>query len=89
MHGQYAPGANIFREMAMEIGKTISAMAAVGLIAGSQVAGAASVNEFNHIVVIYQENHSFDNLYGLWGEVNGDAVHGLPQADAAHTTQVR
>jgi acid phosphatase len=38
----------------------------------------------SHIVVIYQENHSFDNLYGGW---NG--VRGLGQADAAHTRQVK
>jgi phospholipase C len=24
-----------------------------------------------HIVVIYQENHSFDNLFGGWERVNG------------------
>jgi phospholipase C len=76
--------------MAMEISRTISALAAVvGVMAGSQVAGAASVHEFNHIVVIYQENHSFDNLYGLWGKVNGQSINGLPQADPAHTTQMR
>jgi len=27
----------------------------------------------NHIVVIYEENHSFDNLYGGWEGVNGRA----------------
>ena len=37
----------------------------------------------DHIVVIYQENHSFDNLYGRWQKVNG-----LAAADASHTTQV-
>jgi acid phosphatase len=36
-----------------------------------------------HIVVIYQENHSFDNLYGGW-----EGVNGLDQADPAHTLQV-
>ena len=35
------------------------------------------------IVVIYEENHSFDNLYGGW-----EGVNGLRAADAAHTTQV-
>jgi len=35
------------------------------------------------IVVIYEENHSFDNLYGKW-----EGVNGLRRADAAHTTQV-
>jgi acid phosphatase len=35
------------------------------------------------IVVIYEENHSFDNLYGKW-----EGVNGLHRADPAHTTQV-
>ena len=35
------------------------------------------------IVVIYEENHSFDNLYGKW-----EGVNGLRNADRAHTTQV-
>jgi acid phosphatase len=50
-------------------------------------AGAARGNDqltkINHIVVVYEENHSFDNLYGGWEGVNGRA-----NADAAHTTQV-
>jgi acid phosphatase len=36
-----------------------------------------------HIVVIYEENHSFDNLYGGWEGVNGRG-----NADPAHTLQV-
>ena len=35
------------------------------------------------VVVIYEENHSFDNLYGGW-----EGVNGLRRADPAHTTQV-
>jgi acid phosphatase len=35
------------------------------------------------IVVIYEENHSFDNLYGRW-----EGVNGLRRADPAHTIQV-
>jgi phospholipase C len=35
------------------------------------------------IVVIYEENHSFDNLYGKW-----EGVNGLRKADRAHTAQV-
>jgi acid phosphatase len=35
------------------------------------------------IVVIYEENHSFDNLYGGW-----EGVNGLADADPAHTIQV-
>jgi acid phosphatase len=37
----------------------------------------------DHIVVIYEENHSFDNLYGGW-----EGVNGVNKADPAHTKQV-
>jgi acid phosphatase len=43
---------------------------------------------FKHLVVIYMENHSFDNLYGGWGSINGQDVEGLDDAPAAGTTQV-
>ena len=33
---------------------------------------------YKHLVVIYEENHSFDNLYGAWGDVNGQHVDGSP-----------
>src|SRR5207237_4205443 len=39
--------------------------------------------KIQHIVVIYEENHSFDNLYGGWEGVNGRA-----DADALHTLQI-
>ena len=45
--------------------------------------GAGPPGRVKHIVVIYEENHSFDNLYGLWGSVNGEPVNGVPQADSA------
>ena len=41
------------------------------------------LDKIQHIVVIYEENHSFDNLYGGWEGVNGRA-----SADAAHTIQI-
>lgn len=43
---------------------------------------------YQHLVVIYEENHSFDNLYGSWGPVRGQAVDGLSQASATKRTQV-
>jgi acid phosphatase len=46
------------------------------------------LDHFKHLVVIYEENHSFDNLYGGWGSVNGAEVEGRATADDAHTTQV-
>ena len=33
--------------------------------------GGSQLSKINHIVVIYEENHSFDNLYGGWEGVNG------------------
>ena len=36
-----------------------------------------------HFVVIYEENHSFDNLYGGW-----EGVNGRTKAPAARTTQI-
>jgi phospholipase C len=43
---------------------------------------------FRHLVVIYQENHSFDNLFGTWGPVHGERVNGLHRARLPHTLQV-
>ena len=45
--------------------------------------GANQLEKINHIVVIYQENHSFDNLFGGWEGVNGRAA-----ATPAHTLQL-
>ncbi len=51
--------------------------------AAKKTPAAAELQKINHFVVIYEENHSFDNLYGGWEGVNG------PQnADSAHTVQV-
>src|SRR4051794_18629111 len=46
-----------------------------------------SIGGYKHLVVIYEENHSFDNLYGGWGKVAGKKTKGLKQAKAG-TTQV-
>jgi phospholipase C len=65
---------------------------ALGLVAvlvaipmGWSSAGAApnDLAKIDHFVFIYEENHSFDNLYGGWEGVNGRS-----NADAAHTSQV-
>jgi len=42
-----------------------------------------TLHKIEHFVVIYQENHSFDNLYGGW-----EGVRGLRHARAAQTTQI-
>ena len=46
--------------------------------------GSSPLGKINHIVVIYQENHSFDNLYGGW-----EGVNGLANASASQTLQVK
>src|SRR5260370_32907707 len=46
--------------------------------------GESALSKINHIVVIYQENHSFDNLYGGW-----EGVHRLSNAGAAPTLQLQ
>jgi len=76
------------RRRAVLVAVALAAIVAAAL-AGSARSGAkapASGNRLqgiNHIVVIYEENHSFDNLFGGWEGVNGRS-----NADAAHTTQV-
>src|SRR3954469_4138115 len=42
-----------------------------------------ALDGIRHFVVIYEENHSFDNLYGRW-----ERVDGLRDADPAHARQV-
>ena len=70
-------------------GRALVALAGIALIAVVATGGAGAargddqLQKINHIVVIYEENHSFDNLYGGW-----EGVNGLANADAAHTTQV-
>jgi phospholipase C len=46
------------------------------LIGAGGPAQAATANPINHIFVIYLENHSFDNLYGLFPGANGIAKAG-------------
>jgi acid phosphatase len=61
-------------------GVALPAAAAPGDPGGGAPAGTGHPSTipggFKHLVVIYEENHSFDNLYGGWGSVNGQAVNG-------------
>jgi phospholipase C len=59
------------------------ATAAAGAASASAYTIPAAIRSAAHVVVIYQENHSFDNLYGGW-----EGVNGLRAADPAQTTQV-
>ena len=44
---------------------------------------AANFSKINHVIVIYQENWSFDSLYGYFPGANGlaNAANALPQVD--------
>ncbi len=66
-----------------------AAFVGAAAIAGATHAHAANLEQFDHVVVIYEENHSFDNLYGNWGSVGGMPVNGLANATPAQKTQVR
>jgi phospholipase C len=55
--------------------------ATLGLAAGKPNPGLAVLAKMNHIVVIYEENHSFDNLYGGWEGVNGLAKGAVKQVN--------
>jgi phospholipase C len=61
----------------------VALIAAAAASAATASRGSDQLSKINHIVVIYEENHSFDNLYGGW-----EGVNGIANADAAHTTQV-
>src|SRR4029450_686290 len=52
--------------------------------------GGVPLPGVKHLVVIYQENHSFDNLYGSWGRVGGRVLDGTAAAvpSGGHVTQV-
>ena len=52
------------------------------------VSGKGALGGFKHLVVIYEENHSFDNLYGNWGKVGKREVVGRSKAGTGHTTQL-
>ena len=67
----------------------VTVVGAVGLVSSAVEASPShgSLGDYKHLVVIYEENHSFDNLYGLWGKAGHQKVDGLPNAEAG-TTQV-
>jgi phospholipase C len=70
------------------------ALALVGVAAGQGGAAGARPHPptlpggYRHLVVIYEENHSFDNLYGHWGSVGGQRVDGIAAASAQSKQQV-
>src|SRR4051812_8259985 len=59
------------------------ALLAAAVAPASAGARTSPADAVGHVVVIYQENHSFDNLYGGW-----EGGRGLAGASSAKTTQV-
>lgn len=55
----------------------------VGFAAKTRPAAKPTLNDIEHIIVIYAENRSFDNLYGLFPGANG-----IKQATKEQYTQV-
>jgi acid phosphatase len=87
----------MFRRLARTTGIVVASVALLtGVLAPASFAGDngrgkpadGPLGHFKHLVVIYEENHSFDNLYGTWGDVNGQHAEGIADATAAHTTQI-
>src|SRR5437016_5805037 len=58
-------------------------LAALFAASARAAAHATPIGKIDHIVVVYEENHSFDNRYGGWEGVNGRA-----NAVTANTQQV-
>jgi phospholipase C len=71
------------RRLLLPLAVLAAALVAIPLALASAQANPTTLAKINHLVVIYEENHSFDNLYGGWEGVNGRAT-----ADTAHTVQV-
>jgi acid phosphatase len=65
----------------MRTGRRLTILLATTALAGLSLPGTAlahpgggrpaGLQRVDHIVVIYEENHSFDNLFGQWPGVNG------------------
>jgi len=58
-------------------------LAALAAPAAAHAAPSAVADRVGHVVVIYEENHSFDNLYGGW-----EGVRGRSAAPSANRRQV-
>ncbi|WP_270886826.1 alkaline phosphatase family protein [Pedococcus sp. 5OH_020] len=54
---------------------------------GNHAAPGPLPGGYSNLVVIYEENHSFDNLYGSWGRVGPDVVDGAQQPAVTQVAQ--
>jgi acid phosphatase len=80
-------GACIPRARLRRVASCAAVLAALAVPAGAQAhghgPGERGLGKVGHVVVVYQENHSFDNLYGAW-----ERVRGVRDARPGHTLQV-
>jgi phospholipase C len=65
----------------------VAVLAMVAASCGSNNAPTGDINKVGHVIVIYQENHSFDNLYGKFPGADGlnNAASRPKQADITGT----
>jgi phospholipase C len=69
----------------MRMSILLSVALAVLALGAPTASAKRGLGDINHFVVIYEENHSFDNLYGGWEKVDGlKAVRQVNQAGAAY-----
>lgn len=84
-----AAGAVLAAGLGLSIPAAVTAGPATGAVgAASARTGQTLPGGYKHLVVIYEENHSFDNLYGSWGTVDGQHVDGIGDTTAPQRQQV-
>jgi phospholipase C len=76
-------GAVMKLRTAIAAGVCLAVVSVAAIFEEAAPAGSA-VGKIDHLVVIYEENHSFDNLWGGWPGANGLAGPGA----STHATQV-
>ena len=91
-HVMWLAGAALFALAACDSTRTVADPTAVRALAAASAAdpgraGDPNLRQLDHIVVIYLENRSFDNLYGEFAGADGLAAAGgaSPQVDASGT----
>ena len=75
------------RALALGSATVLASTALLSLTTGAHASTDNHVKDIKHLVVIYEENHSFDNLYGSWGTVGTKAVDGLPASGGTQVDQ--
>ncbi|MDX6216518.1 MAG: hypothetical protein QOG99_2102 [Frankiales bacterium] len=65
------------RLLALGSATVLASTGLLSLTGGASASSDQHSSGIKHLVVIYEENHSFDNLYGLWGAVGKKTVNGL------------